>query len=152
MALINPPGMSQINNILGLAGGDAQGLMNLHDPGVKKVRATMGQIGKDPNIALPGGGTFFGGSEGSPLQQVTAEETPAATLPVYQNEVNRMLGLSGVESGASTLGSEKTNLQTQYSQGIQQLLASLGSNFGLNKLQAGGIGGGYGVINSLLNL
>jgi|SRR5208337_1411547 len=148
-SLIGPGAYGTLNKLVGLTGGTAQALAGQPNQGAQKVRQTMGQLGKQPQEALPGGGTFPGGT---PLTSAIAQETPAATLSSIQAEPQYKEGLAGVEAGAQGLANTSTNINTSFVNTLQQQLSQLIGNLGGTRTQGALGGGGLGILSMLLGL
>lgn len=153
----SPPGMSQLRNITSDIGTTAQGLLKQRVPGVSKVRQASQALGKDPDIALPGGGTLSGAGDtrfggGDVLSRLLTEEEPAATLPMYQAEMARRADLATMLGRAGALGAQGDMLQTKFEEGsmdnAQKLLETMGLTKGASALGTGG----FGILGMLLGL
>lgn len=148
MALFQPAAYNQLNSMLGLVGGTTQDLLNQNSPGASSVRSTMRQIGRGPEMALPGG-QFF---EGGPFAQSVVSDIPAATLPLYQAEAGRKGALTGTQAGVGQAQVEKQGQELTKQQQLQQQLIQLLMGFGAGPLRSAGVGSTFGLLSTLLGI
>lgn len=149
-SMFMPSSTGMLGKIAGKAGGTAAELAKTRTPGVQNVRATLDQLLAGPDFALPGGGSFD--TSAGPFAQATRTEIPAATLPLYQADPARLMGLTRTEGGATALGAEQDTLKQGTTAAIQRQLELLLQNLGFGGAAAGLGGGAFGALSRLLGI
>lgn len=134
----------------GKVGGTANALASQSTPGVGNVRATLTQLLNNPDFAMPGGGSF--NSAGGPLGFAEKTGEPAATLPLFQAEPGRLMGLAGAEGGASRVGAEQSTLEQGLTGAVSQQLTQLLQNLGFTPAIGNVAGGTFGALSSILGI
>lgn len=149
MGVLQPNSMGQLRSMIYQVGGGASRLAGMPTPGTNDIRSTFNALQSGPSTVLPGGGVL-GGS--SPLAQFERTEEPAATLPLYQGEASRKMGLAGIESGAGEAQTQADTLNLTSRQAIQNQLQQLLFGLGFSPATQATAGGGFGLLARLLGI